>query len=75
MFQVGGLPVEGGLGGFSACRGAPWALTGDWASYGDFLFPKHRFLETMFPALSMVGFAPLGSYYSPLGLKPSFWTS
>ena len=24
--------------------------------------PKHRFCETMFPALSMVGFAPSGSY-------------
>ena len=35
--------------------------------------PKHGFCETMFPALSMVGFAPSGSYWSPLGreLRPA----
>ena len=33
---------------------------------------KNRFCQTMFPALSMVGFAPSGSYWSPLVSKPLF---
>ena len=29
----------------------------------------------MFAELCMFGFTPLGSYWSPLGWKPSFWTN
>ena len=36
---------------------------------------KNRFRETMFAELSIVGFAPSGSYYRPLVLKPNIWTS
>ena len=42
---------------------------------GGVSLQKSRFREAMIPALSIVGFAPSGSYYSPLCQKPLFWTS
>ena len=42
---------------------------------GVFRFEKYRFCETMLIELSTVGFAPLGSYWSPLIRKRLFWTS
>ena len=44
-----------------------WSLDGPWMALvldevGTFWCWKHRFLETMFAELSIVGFAPLGSY-------------
>ena len=39
------------------------------------ILQKHRFYETMLIELSIVGFAPLGSYCSPLVRKPLFWAS